>query len=715
MSTTRTRPKELRRSRPPASGGRAWPTRHASSPLLFVIASRRSTALPSTASSISGTHKWAVVLCNFSNHTAVPSYTSSDYYERMFEGGGQPFDFHLLWTDNSYGNLSAAGTNVTGWHTLGITRDAWVALDRDGKRQRCADKAAADGFDFSGYYGFMVIFPEAKTTLATTIDATQTTITVASTNSTDIDRFPTPPFRMSICTNADCSGAESETVNVTAISGTTFTVQRGQGGTPQAWPPGTLFTVGGELFAQAPSRGPSEEELHARVRVLPSDVNMTGAAHEFGHGYAMAGAALHSRKLSTPTQEYGDCYDIMSAYATCSFEGVYGGSNIGSIDKAAGPRDHGHPPQPAGVARGVSDLRPRQQLLQPDDDGPRRPEPERDHRQFVARIPAALPILNLSAKYWLEYREATGWDRAVPAGVVMHVEAGGTSYWVDTAGTDGRLEAGDSFANADQKTYVTVHELDTAAHKAQITIAGCKIDTSLDYTGDTSGEYSDSVTLSADLGVSGSDAPLPFRTIVFQLGSQSCSASADADGHAECPITLNQAAGSYTVSASFAGSGSLEPASDSASFTIEKEDTTLTYGGPAEKDYHDVFTARATLLDDDGPAVAGKAVTFTLGVGDSCSDTTDASGVASCSITPTQVPATYTIASAFTGDQFYEASNDSDSFVITKEETVTTYTGPTVILQGASGVTSRRDCWRAARPTRTGTAALRPRSRQGRP
>ena len=307
--------------------------------------------------------------------------------------------------------------------------------------------------------------------------------------------------------------------------------------------------------------------------------------------------------------------------------------------------------------------------------------------RFVVRIPAALPILNLSAKYWLEYREATGWDRGVRTGVVMHVEAGGTAYWVDTAGTDGRLEAGDSFANADQKTYVTVHELDTAAHKAQITIAGCKIDTSLDYAGDTSGEYSDSVTLSADLGVSGSDAPLPFRTIVFQLGSQSCSASADADGHAECPITLNQAAGSYTVSASFAGSGSLEPASDSASFTIEKEDTTLTYGGPAEKDYHDVFTARATLIEDDGPAVAGKAITFTLGLGDSCSGTTDAAGVASCSITPTQLPGTYTMASAFTGDQFYEASNAADSFLITKEETATTYTGPTVILQGASGVT----------------------------
>ena len=170
--------------------------------------------------------------CNFSNHTAMPSYTSSDYYERMFEGGGSsPFDFQRYWTDNSYGNLSAAGTKVTGWHTLGITRDAWGALDRDGKRQSCARQGGCRRLRLPGYYGFMVLFPEAKTTLASSIDGSQTTITVASTNSTDIDRFPATPFRMSICASADCQGMV-EVVNVTAINDTTtFTVQRNQAGT----------------------------------------------------------------------------------------------------------------------------------------------------------------------------------------------------------------------------------------------------------------------------------------------------------------------------------------------------------------------------------------------------------------------------------------------------------------------------------------------------
>ena len=309
-----------------------------------------------------------------------------------------------------------------------------MALDRDGKRQRCADKAAADGFDFSGHYGFMVIYPEAKTTLASTIDSTQTTIPVASTNSTDTDRFPTTPFQMWICTKADCSGAGEtkwSTSRRLAARPSPFREIREEHPHRPGWrersssskancSPRTPipWTIGGKPFTLA-------------AGVLPSDVNMAGAAHEFGHGYALAGAVLHSRKLSTPTQEYGDCYDIMSAYATCSFEGVYGGSNIGSIDKAAGPGITGILLNQQGWLAGarIFDLdnsscnQTTMDLVALNQNG--------ITGRFVARIPAVLPILNLSAKYWLEYREATGWDQAVPTGVVVHVEAGGTSYWVD--------------------------------------------------------------------------------------------------------------------------------------------------------------------------------------------------------------------------------------------------------------------------------------------
>jgi hypothetical protein len=202
-----------------------------------------------------------------------------------------------------------------------------------------------------------------------------------------------------------------------------------------------------------------------------------------------------------------------------------------------------------------------------------------------------------------------------------------------------------------------------------------------------SGDFSDFVTLKADLTVSGSGAPLPNHPVTLSVGSQSCSASTDAAGHAECSIRLTQHPGSYTMSASYAGDNAYNGANASVPFTINKEQTEVTYTGATTSDYHDAFTASATLSDpDDDAPVAGKSVTFTLGAGDTCTATTDSHGMASCSITPNQVPGPYTITAEFGGDVDYLSSSDSEPFTITREQTTTTYSGPTVILQGGSGV-----------------------------
>jgi len=651
-------------------------------------------ALPSTASPISGTHKWAIVLCNFSNQQAQPN--SLSYYQDMFEGtGSSSYDWQDYWSDNSYGNLSVSGTTVTGWHTLSVTRDAWNASDRDTKLQACGDQAAADGFSFSGYHGFVVIYPEAETTLASSIDASQTTITVTSANSSNNDLFPTPPFQLYIRECFPCDQTQ-EIVNVTAINGTTFTVERGQAGTtPRAFTltadtPSYVF-VAGDIFGGGPGPWTFGGNTYTLGSALfASDVDLTGAAHETGHGFGYP----HSRTLSTSTDDYGDCYDIMSAYATCSFSGDFGGVVLGEVNAAAGPGITGILLDQQGWLAGgrVLDLdnsscnQTTMDLVALNQNG--------IAGKFVARIPASVVIptpgstTTTSDKYWLEYREATGWDQGVLPGVILHLHgADNYSYWVDSATSDGRLVAGEEYVDAPQKTYVAVHKLDTAAHKAQITIAGCKIDTSLDYVGATSGEYTDSATLAANLTVSGSSAPIPNATVNFSLGSQGCSDTTDASGHAECTITLSQVPGAYTASASYAGDPAYNSSSDSAGFTIEKEHTVLTYTGATTQDYHDAFTASGTLVDDDGDPVIGRTVSFTLGVGDTCGDATDGSGLALCSITPTQAAGTYTLTSVFAGDVYYEPSSDSDSFEITHEESTTTYTGPTVILAG-SGVTA---------------------------
>jgi hypothetical protein len=122
-------------------------------------------------------------------------------------------------------------------------------------------------------------------------------------------------------------------------------------------------------------------------------------------------------------------------------------------------------------------------------------------------------------------------------------------------------------------------------------------------------------------------------------------------------------------------------------YTVNKAETKLTYNGALTSDYHDPFTASATLVDPEtGEPIEGKPVKFTLGVGDSCNGTTDVHGNVECSITPHQT-GTQSLVAEFAGDADYLASSAEKSFSITPEETAMTYTGPSVILAGASGAT----------------------------
>jgi hypothetical protein len=121
----------------------------------------------------------------------------------------------------------------------------------------------------------------------------------------------------------------------------------------------------------------------------------------------------------------------------------------------------------------------------------------------------------------------------------------------------------------------------------------------------------------------------------------------------------------------------------------------LTYDGASRGDYHDPTIVSATLVDPGDPVnpnspIPGKTISFQIGSSatDVCSATTDTTGTASCSISPSQIPALYTMTASFAGDTIYKASSDaSQTFTITKEETSLALTGPTVILAGSSGAT----------------------------
>lgn len=214
------------------------------------------------------------------------------------------------------------------------------------------------------------------------------------------------------------------------------------------------------------------------------------------------------------------------------------------------------------------------------------------------------------------------------------------------------------------------------------------IPTTVTYIGPASQDYNDAVTLIAKLTDNSNGAGISSEQLSFTLGAESCKATTNNTGVASCSVTPLDIPGSYTVSVSFAGDEPVyEPSSVNAPFTVKKEDSKVAYTGPLTSHYHDALTATATLIDpDDNTPIANKTVVFKLGATDTCSAMTTAQGKASCSITPTQT-GTQNIVAAFAGDTFYLASSDTKSFVITPEETTTTYTGPKVILAGAGSLT----------------------------
>jgi hypothetical protein len=95
-------------------------------------------------------------------------------------------------------------------------------------------------------------------------------------------------------------------------------------------------------------------------------------------------------------------------------------------------------------------------------------------------------------------------------------------------------------------------------------------------------------------------------------------------------------------------------------------DTTTTYTGDTSDGAGSTANVSATLvLKGTAVPVPGKTISFTIG-SQSCSNTTDSTGLASCSINLTQTAGPYTVTANFTGMGNYNASSNSVSFTIAK-------------------------------------------------
>ncbi len=195
--------------------------------------------------------------------------------------------------------------------------------------------------------------------------------------------------------------------------------------------------------------------------------------------------------------------------------------------------------------------------------------------------------------------------------------------------------------------------------------------TTIVYTGDLTQDYHDTANLSSTLTDTITGAPLAGQTTSFSLGSQTTPAAAPTTpgGISGATIVIGQAAGPVPVGAAFAGDATYLPSSDSKTFAITREETTLTYTGDTGLIANGRTAHLSGVLREDGTVpIAGRSVTFTLGTGasaQSCPASTGATGQADCTISPVIQPlGPGTAAGAFAGDGFYLPSADSGNTVI---------------------------------------------------
>jgi len=122
----------------------------------------------------------------------------------------------------------------------------------------------------------------------------------------------------------------------------------------------------------------------------------------------------------------------------------------------------------------------------------------------------------------------------------------------------------------------------------------------LTYLGEFEGTYSDPVILKANLSDIATGLPIPYKTIVFTIGTQTVTAETNLAGVASFTLILNQSSGEYTVYASFANDGEYLASDDKCAFTINKEYAYAEYTGDMVVPLDAKFiTLRATIFDQD--------------------------------------------------------------------------------------------------------------------
>jgi hypothetical protein len=131
--------------------------------------------------------------------------------------------------------------------------------------------------------------------------------------------------------------------------------------------------------------------------------------------------------------------------------------------------------------------------------------------------------------------------------------------------------------------------------------------------------------------------------------------------------TIDDAPGTYTVTFTADDHHHLTVVTGQTVITVTREETTTTYTGPLVVAQGFPVTLSAQLLEDGAvaPSPSGQTLTLSIG-GQSCTGTTDSSGIAQCTTAPVTAPlgTSVPLGASFSGDKYYLASADNSQTAI---------------------------------------------------
>jgi large repetitive protein len=194
-------------------------------------------------------------------------------------------------------------------------------------------------------------------------------------------------------------------------------------------------------------------------------------------------------------------------------------------------------------------------------------------------------------------------------------------------------------------------------------------------------------TLSGHLTDARNGSPISGKTLTLTLNNnETCTAGpTDANGNASCAVTVSEGAGTYGVTASFAGDGPngryLPSNGNNALGVVNVMPTNWTYTGTTSVYAGQPATLSFVLKDNNGQIMANRSATLGFN-GTSYSVTTDANGVATQAITAPATAGGYTPTASYSGEPGYLASNGTGALQVNTIPTSLTYTGTTSAYGG---------------------------------